>query len=402
MGAPMSKEITLNSRGMLRPTTMGEAMEFSQLVAASSLVPSAYRGKPADVLLAIQMGAELGLAPMQALQSIAVVNGKPSVYGDALMALVRSSPLCESVAERFDGDGDNLTAICVAKRRGQDEPVVGRFSVADAKKAKLWGKAGPWTDYPKIMLKHRARGFCLRDGFADLLRGVITREEAEDYPVDVSKSREPIDITPKADLDRFAAAKPAEITDVETGEVFDEAALVASARAFAHEGWAALSAHLRLLTDEAYDILRPLIGTREQPGELRSIARAADERRDPLALDPDPESPHSPAGGHTGDGSPTLTQESHADRAGEPWTTPAGEPRARDDEWWNQERVTVAGKKPGEIEYEIGRRAREARNWAEIERLRDDNPAIDQLPKATREAVLGMLADRERELRADG
>jgi hypothetical protein len=54
--------------------------------------------------------------------------------------------------------------------------------VADAKAAKLWGKSGPWTDYPRRMLKFRARGFVLRDVFGDVLKGLRTAEEVRDYP----------------------------------------------------------------------------------------------------------------------------------------------------------------------------------------------------------------------------
>jgi hypothetical protein len=75
-----------------------------------------------------------------------------------------------------------MVAFCRAKRRGQDAVVESRFSVDDAKRAHLWGKAGPWTQYPSRMLQLRARGFCLRDAFPDVLKGLITVEEAKDYP----------------------------------------------------------------------------------------------------------------------------------------------------------------------------------------------------------------------------
>ncbi len=103
------------------------------------------------VLVAMQWGAEIGLAPMQALQNIAVINGKPSVYGDAAMALVQASPHCEDIEEYFENENTpNPTAVCVAKRRGR-KPVVAKFSVEDAKRAGLWGKQGPWQAYPKRM-----------------------------------------------------------------------------------------------------------------------------------------------------------------------------------------------------------------------------------------------------------
>jgi hypothetical protein len=165
----------------LAPQSLSEAMKFSELMANSTLVPAAFRGKPGDVLVAVQMGAELGLAPMQAIQNVAVINGKPAVYGDALLALVRASPVCVDVVETIEGDGDATVAVCIAKRRNS-EPVTARFGVADAKRAGLWNKQGPWQQYPRRMLQMRARGFALRDAFPDVLRGLIAREEAEDIP----------------------------------------------------------------------------------------------------------------------------------------------------------------------------------------------------------------------------
>ncbi|NDD56042.1 hypothetical protein EBZ39_19620 [bacterium] len=196
----MSTEIsthTAPARG-LALATFDDAFRFAKVVAATEFAPKDFRGKPEACLLAIQHGAELGLSPMQSLQSIAVVNGRPSVYGDTALAVCKGSPVCEWVRERIEGDGDAMVAICEAKRRGDAEPVVSRFTMADAKRAGLAGKSGPWTQYPRRMLQMRARGFALRDAFPDLLHGLITAEEAQDYPTPTTP-REPVQVRPKFD-----------------------------------------------------------------------------------------------------------------------------------------------------------------------------------------------------------
>jgi hypothetical protein len=161
------------------------AIQASQMIAkASGFCPSAFLGKPEQILCAIQYGIEIGLSPMQALQSIAVINGKPSIYGDGLMALCQSFSECEDIKEEFDHK--TMTATCVVKRKGRS-PVVHQWDIAKASKANLWDKAGPWKQYPERMLQMRARGFALRDAFADRLKGIITAEEARDYPTQEEK-----------------------------------------------------------------------------------------------------------------------------------------------------------------------------------------------------------------------
>lgn len=192
----MSTEISTNTtpaRG-LALQTMSEAMAFAQMVAKSDFAPKDFRGKPESCLLAIQHGGEAGLTPMQSLQSIAVINGRPSIWGDAALALCMASPACEFVRESSEGDGDAMVATCEAKRRGYEKPTVARFSVADAKRAGLWGKSGPWTQYPRRMLQLRARGFALRDAFPDVLKGLVTAEEAQDY-----SQPEPAEIRPQGE-----------------------------------------------------------------------------------------------------------------------------------------------------------------------------------------------------------
>lgn len=179
----MSQLMTTANTPVLQPQSFDQLVRFAEMAAGSALMPRDYQGKPANVMIAVQMGSELGLAPMQSIQNIAVINGRPSVWGDAMIALVRASPVCDDVVETLEGDGDRLTAICVAKRKGK-APVEARFSVEDAKKANLWNKAGPWQQYPKRMLQMRARGFALRDAFPDVLKGLISAEEASDIPAD--------------------------------------------------------------------------------------------------------------------------------------------------------------------------------------------------------------------------
>lgn len=161
----------------LTPTNLQEAMQFSEMIASSNLVPNAYKGKPGDVLVAMQMGMEVGLQPMQALQGIAVINGKPAMYGDALIGVVRNSPVCEAISEHFDEA--TQTATCRVKRRGEDWQER-TFSRQDAELAKLWGKQGPWSQYPKRMMQMRARAWALRDVFPDALQGMAVAEEVRD------------------------------------------------------------------------------------------------------------------------------------------------------------------------------------------------------------------------------
>lgn len=179
----------MNALVSLAPRNLDEAMRFADMVANSDLAPAQYKSKPGNVLVAVQMGAEIGLSPMQALQNISVINGRPSVWGDAAIGLVRGSLVCEDVIETIRGEGEAAVATCECRRKGS-QPVIRTFSVADAKKANLWGKAGPWQQYPMRMLAQRARGFALRDAFPDVLKGIITTEEARDIP------RDAIDVTP--------------------------------------------------------------------------------------------------------------------------------------------------------------------------------------------------------------
>ena len=159
------------------PNTIDEAWRLSGALAASGMTPKAYGSDQNKIMVGIMAGAEVGLTPFAALQSIAVIGNNPSLWGDGALALVQASGLLDDMEESDDGH----TATCRLNRKSRATPIIRTFSMDDAKKAGLSGKSGPWTQYPARMRQMRARAFALRDGFSDVLKGLHIAEEVRDY-----------------------------------------------------------------------------------------------------------------------------------------------------------------------------------------------------------------------------
>jgi len=211
---------------------------FSEM---SEICPKEIFKRPYEVLGRMLYGRSVGLNPMESLKSIYFVNGKPCVYGDSLLAICRINREFQQIAETIEqrifikhkgAFIDKLTAygilhevlvahdlldvldnvidkfdvkeiiqealkrkrdvvfpqfeyismpvaICIVYRKGED-PHTREFSQLDAITARLWGKPGPWSSYPKRMLQMRARSWALRDKFSDNLSGIMAWEEAID------------------------------------------------------------------------------------------------------------------------------------------------------------------------------------------------------------------------------
>jgi hypothetical protein len=231
------------------PRNVEEAFRIAQAVVNAGLAPASYeRDAPnpdklpdvQKILIGILKGAEVGLPPITALSTIAIINKRPCIWGDGAVALCQQSGHVEKVEQKWEGeDGkEDWAAVYRIWRRGQSQPYEGRFSVKDAKRAGLWMKRSTWVQYPQRMLMARARAYALRDGFADCLMGLSIAEEMRDLPAEpqmVDKSfledsasdapqithqpEEPATDPDFAEVDEEPVAVPAEPEDTFPGDL---------------------------------------------------------------------------------------------------------------------------------------------------------------------------------------
>lgn len=168
----MSTELQVTSAD-----TLHTKMEYAKALAASSLLPQSYAKQPANVLVAIEYGEALGLAPMVAIQQIAVIQGKPTMSAQLMGALVRQA------GHRLRVSVDESSKSVIAELTRSDDPDFTFRSVWDmarAQTAGLTGKGGSWKNFPLAMLKARAITEVCRDGCPEVLAGVAyTPDELE-------------------------------------------------------------------------------------------------------------------------------------------------------------------------------------------------------------------------------
>jgi hypothetical protein len=304
----------------------------------------------------------VGLNPYTRPFEYIMLNGRLQLYArrEATDQLRRLNGISLEVISRKI-DGEILTVHVRAKdKAGRTDEDFGAVNIAGLK-----GEARANAEM-KAVTKAKRRVTLSVSGL-----GFLDESEVEDIPRQPAAPQDT-----RADLDRFAGVPPQHslshdsVREEEPQEAPDERLLERDARAAASRGTEALRKHMRGLSSADRETLRELAGTRDKPGELLRLAQASDAAFQ--AAQPD-------------DG-PT-----------DAFGLPAE--RARDETWWSAPQLIIEGKNPREFHAAIYARTREARTAAEIERLRSDNPAIDTIDKPTREAVLGELADRERELR---
>lgn len=174
-------------------------LKLASTLVKSGLLPSAIKS-PEAALVIILTGRELGLAPLQALRSISVVEGKPTLSADLLLALAYKSGLCTGyeIVELTDEK-----CVVQISRNGQVKPPYS-YTIEEARKAGLANRPN-WQRHTKAMLRARATSAACRAYFPDVVLGLYTPDELEDLSPVVSEAA-PVVITPAP---RVVEASPA-------------------------------------------------------------------------------------------------------------------------------------------------------------------------------------------------
>lgn len=165
----------------LKVRTLDDVLKFSDLLARSKLIPTHLQGKPSDVAIILMKGNELNLAPLQAIDSIDVIQGKPSLKPEAQLALIYSA--FPQAVINIEQDPVKQTVRVSAVRPGNPTPQVFVWDMARARQMGLDQKDN-YKKQPLVMLKWRAIGEMARTVFPDVSRGLFNNVEAEDFAVE--------------------------------------------------------------------------------------------------------------------------------------------------------------------------------------------------------------------------
>ncbi len=194
-------ELALRQQG---PPAMSlpEKISYCEALSRANALPAQYRGKPHDLLFAVEYAGSLGLHPIAAITGIHVIDGKPSASAALISMLVRRA----GHKLRVTGDAQSATCEII---RADDPGFTFRvtWTMEDARAAGLATK-DVWKKYAASMLKARAVSQCARDAAEDALFGLhYTPEEVgavvdqDGNPVEVEPDRpDPVNARPSAPM----------------------------------------------------------------------------------------------------------------------------------------------------------------------------------------------------------
>lgn len=166
---------------------LDQAFRLAQALAHSQLVPQALRGKPSDILVIILYGQELSLPPMQAMQVIDVMKGRPSLRANLWVALARKAGHKVRIGQ-CDAKSATVTVI---RHDDPDGPITATYTIDDAKTAGLLTNDN-YAKNPKAMLYARAASTAIRQACPEVAMGFSDEYELGAVAPDTPPTGNPI------------------------------------------------------------------------------------------------------------------------------------------------------------------------------------------------------------------
>lgn len=200
---------------------MEKALKFAEIMSQADIIPTHYRGKPANVFIAVQSALRMNLDPMQIMQNTFVVSGKLGMVSAFAISLANGSGLFDSgIRYRVDGSGDNLKVTAYTNLKKTGEEISYTITMREAK-AEGWTKNAKYQSLPELMLRYRAATLLIRTHAPEVLNGMHMVEEIEDVVMSTK------DVTPKAQsisskLDSVLSHQEEEVKNLEPSETLAE------------------------------------------------------------------------------------------------------------------------------------------------------------------------------------
>ena len=171
---------------------MEKALRFSEIMAQADIIPTHYRGKTANVFIAVQSALRMNLDPMHVMQNTFVISGKLGMVSSFAISLANGSGLFDSgISYKIEGKGDDLkvTAFANLKKSGREisYTITMREAIAEG-----WTKNAKYRTLPELMLRYRAATLLIRTHAPEVLNGMHMVEEIEDTLIATK------DVTPKS------------------------------------------------------------------------------------------------------------------------------------------------------------------------------------------------------------
>ena len=162
--------------------TFEHAQRVAKMLASSDLIPQQYRGNIQNTMIALEMANRIGASPLQVMQNLYIVQGKPTWSSSFIIAAINTCKRFSPLRFEQKGEGKDMSCLAWAYDLATNDKLEGPKVTIAMAEAEGWSTKGgsKWKTMPELMIRYRAAAFFGRLYAPDILMGMHTVEEIED------------------------------------------------------------------------------------------------------------------------------------------------------------------------------------------------------------------------------